>query len=675
MHTLKALIAVGLILSALYAWFGFGTDYGETSDEVNLPLLLQDLSALAVGMILATSVICLLSRRSISRQHSATFLAKIFTPSHAIVVVVFCWLTLSVTDYFFSRFYSPIRIDPSRLKDIGRGDWAGKSIGVALSGGGYRAALLHAGALYELNNRGVAVSHMSTVSGGSIIGTFYAVGGDPRDFLNAVIAGRFNLSRYVIRMDNVLRMICPEWVASLFQTADGICGITRVDIQARLLRELFLGDSDWDSLQGESVPALLINSTDLANGIAVGFSRTHVLFGSLLTGQPFTLRRDLRIKVPEEMSLSKVVAVSGAFPGAFPTTDVQLELLGPSLSEVADKNVRLRQWLERASHEGKPRTISLQLTDGGVLDNTGLMQFQNAWHLAHNPARRPGLFEEWEHKSGRRLDGDWFVPGVLALNGGKPFRSAERQSGLGVLARVLDVATGPTQRAAIENLTLARRLPLTVIDLSPDLLSLISSESPDPLSGRHSIAADDGLPIEGVGITLGGPLMAATERAWIGGSSILNRPDAIRYLANILPNSESNQRAIAAFRTIEERVAKLPPAKPNEAIEAPGLQPIPEWNRDYVRLLEWIESGRCLREGQGHIAADIICDQWELSVRLALDIEFALAVFHKTDTLKAQFSRAHAEAIFRLGRYLVHTGLPASHSELISRRPSENWAR
>ena len=53
----------------------------------------------------------------------------------------------------------------------------GKKIGLALSGGGYRAAAYHIGALRALHKLGVLdkVDVISSVSGGSIIAACYAL--------------------------------------------------------------------------------------------------------------------------------------------------------------------------------------------------------------------------------------------------------------------------------------------------------------------------------------------------------------------------------------------------------------------------------------------------------------------------------------------------------------------
>ena len=57
--------------------------------------------------------------------------------------------------------------------------YPGVTVAVALSGGGYRAAAIHAGVLRALDKLGVPIHYLSTVSGGSIIGGFYSLGYAP----------------------------------------------------------------------------------------------------------------------------------------------------------------------------------------------------------------------------------------------------------------------------------------------------------------------------------------------------------------------------------------------------------------------------------------------------------------------------------------------------------------
>src|SRR5437867_1637895 len=63
-------------------------------------------------------------------------------------------------------------------------------LAVALSGGGYRAALIHAGLLAYLKDQKVSIDVLSAVSGGSILGAAIAMGVTPTEFAKALYANK-----------------------------------------------------------------------------------------------------------------------------------------------------------------------------------------------------------------------------------------------------------------------------------------------------------------------------------------------------------------------------------------------------------------------------------------------------------------------------------------------------
>jgi hypothetical protein len=71
---------------------------------------------------------------------------------------------------------------------------------ITLSGGGYRAALTHAGLLWMLDQARVPIHMLSTVSGGSIIGTAYAAGWSPEDCKNDLQAASPGLTNNLLRL-------------------------------------------------------------------------------------------------------------------------------------------------------------------------------------------------------------------------------------------------------------------------------------------------------------------------------------------------------------------------------------------------------------------------------------------------------------------------------------------
>jgi hypothetical protein len=137
-------------------------------------------------------------------------------PDIALVfMIVGAWAGISLIDWARE---SPLKADSKRFDQIGPQSsivpveaqkWANLRIGLALSGGGYRAALFHAGLLHALEKLGIRVKVLSTVSGGSIIGAYYSVGGDPVAFKDAVKGGRLNLKRRMMLLHNAVRLPFP----------------------------------------------------------------------------------------------------------------------------------------------------------------------------------------------------------------------------------------------------------------------------------------------------------------------------------------------------------------------------------------------------------------------------------------------------------------------------------
>ncbi len=91
------------------------------------------------------------------------------------------WIVFSIADIFKQNhlnFDHNVITVPQPLE--------GNRLGLSLSGGGYRSALFHAGVLEAFLKLNIPIQAISSVSGGAIIGSFYARGGNPEDFLNAM---------------------------------------------------------------------------------------------------------------------------------------------------------------------------------------------------------------------------------------------------------------------------------------------------------------------------------------------------------------------------------------------------------------------------------------------------------------------------------------------------------
>ena len=284
-------------------------------------------------------------------------------------IVIFWLLTICIpTDNTI-----PLRATRSRLAPSDA--WNGVRVGVALSGGGYRAALVHAGVIDTLEYLRVPITNVSAVSGGSIIGTFYAAGGSPASFAAGVSDGHFNLLRWIIFSTYFLRLPFGMQIpGSDIALPPSSWGITRTEMQVSLLDDVIFRNMSLGQIhqyRNDTWPDIAIGATDLETGKLVGITSAGVFSLPPLTASDRLGFRTDNVKesfrgefnrsspteFPASESVARLVAASGAFPLVFPPIRIER----PSG----------RPWL---------------LADGGLLDNSGLVLFQG---LA-------SLLDEWK---------------------------------------------------------------------------------------------------------------------------------------------------------------------------------------------------------------------------------------------------------------------------------------
>ncbi len=152
-------------------------------------------------------------------------------------------------------------------------------VAVALSGGGYRAAVAHAGLLWALDRAGVPIHYLSTVSGGSIVGATYALGWSPADF-------RDHLKSTKPGLPNDLANFFPVFKQLLIPNYGS--GDTYA---AHFDRVYFHGDT----MDETGPPVLILNATRYQDGTREAFWPGHT----------------------PTKPLGRLVAASGAFPVAF----------------------------------------------------------------------------------------------------------------------------------------------------------------------------------------------------------------------------------------------------------------------------------------------------------------------------------------------------------------------
>lgn len=244
-----------------------------------------------------------------------------------------------------------------------------KRIGLALSGGGYRAAAYHIGTLRALNRLGILdnVDVISSVSGGSIISAYYALSKDDyanfessfikklqkgvlwSAFMNlALIAVFIPLSIWIIGwwfllIDLVLLFCCwykllpfSFWIEKLYD-------------------KYFFNGAKLSDLPIK--PLVAINSTDVATGTLFTFSKIK------MSGSKYEGNNGTEIFNHAEFPVSKAVMASSCVPFAF-------------------SPIRIDERYCNGYFKGeKPLLI-----DGGLYDNQGahkLSERQSSYHAEY----------------------------------------------------------------------------------------------------------------------------------------------------------------------------------------------------------------------------------------------------------------------------------------------------
>ncbi len=253
---------------------------------------------------------------------------------------------------------------------------------LALSGGGFRATLFHAGAIVRLNELGLLsrLARISSVSGGSITSARLARAWPQLTAQGGVFT---NLWDEVIEP---LRAFCSS---SVDITAIGLgavlpgkgVGDVLADIYDRLLDGMMLQDLP-------DAPQFVFNATNLQTGRLVRMQKSRIADYTIGEIPHPTLR------------VAVAVAASSAFPPVLSPVEIQLD---PATWRRLDGAIH---------HDDATYKAGLSLTDGGAYDNLALETV------------------------------DDFDP-VIVSDAGAPFASENTASGFWPkqMARVLDIAT------------------------------------------------------------------------------------------------------------------------------------------------------------------------------------------------------------------------------------------
>lgn len=425
-------------------------------------------------------------------------------PAVVAVAALAVWLVLSGLDAWMER--SPLPRDGQVLHPPSMPQrYAPLHVGLALSGGGYRAALVHAGVVDALGQLGVPVTHLSAVSGGAIIASYLSVGGSPAAFRDAVAAGRFRMTRDLLAAPNLVRLPSPGLAPGLdVRLWPFFDDFSRLDVQADLVdRVLLRGAQPARPDTRRQAPALMVCMTDLTQGLSVG-----AMDGGFLLQGP-TSRRYFQaheaIHLPGLDRLADRVAASGAFPGAFPARSVRATI------------TLLPQPLASSPRVGE---LELRLADGGVRDNLGLGLLQAADALAREAATQPAA-SGWR---GFTPPADWALDLTLVSDGGKFFQAEPRPGLLASTMRAIDLSGLET--GALRPLPQDAGRPVL-------LLSALGTLAPAPDA-----------------VIAGVPQTALRDAAYQYLRPALLAPDVLDRLAALSPRATEAQAALQAYRRL-----------------------------------------------------------------------------------------------------------------------------
>ena len=203
---------------------------------------------------------------------------------------------------------------------------ANKRIGLAMSGGGFRAAAFHLGVMRKLESIGLLdkLDLLSCVSGGSIAGAFVAANWDKPDKLDRLDA---YLRTRSIAVSSVIGGIFDPFETRLEKLADSYD------------RDLFHGATLSDLAGG---PRVYLNASNLATG--------NLFFFVAGGGLPEEMgEHELGVVPASDFKVSRAVAASSAFPPVFPPLRLDSSIYAHATS-----------------------VEYVTLTDGGVYDNMGI---------------------------------------------------------------------------------------------------------------------------------------------------------------------------------------------------------------------------------------------------------------------------------------------------------------
>ncbi|MGA2529811.1 MAG: patatin-like phospholipase family protein [Acidimicrobiales bacterium] len=235
-------------------------------------------------------------------------------------------------------------------------------IGLALSGGGFRATCFGLGCLRALHDQDLLeqVTVISGVSGGSVLTALYAYGPADFDEFNSLVVEQLRKGLQLevvaraLRPDTAARNLAHSTHAAIIRRAGEpvLRGANRTDALRDTLAARAFGERLMDQVTHSGL-ATVITATDLRTSNAMRFGSLRSSCSAYGT-------------VLEPVLVAEAVAASGAFPLLLPAVE--------------------RAYAFQAQPTAKPERHGVLLTDGGIYDNLGLSVLEpgrSASHTAH----------------------------------------------------------------------------------------------------------------------------------------------------------------------------------------------------------------------------------------------------------------------------------------------------
>ena len=229
-------------------------------------------------------------------------------------------------------------------------------IGLALSGGGFRATLFHLGAVWRLNELALlpSVARVSTVSGGSILAGLMAVRWTRLSFQDGVA------TNFREEIADPIWRFCSRGI-DVWAALGGL--LPGVNVLARHYQRHIVGKATLQDLPDH--PEFVFNAAHLETG------RNWIFCKNLMRTYKLGI-----VDLPDT-ELSLVVAASSAFPPAF----------SPVVLRLDPNNFRRSDFAELFDRVDLKRKVSL--TDGGVYDNLGVHAIRDLGTLLVSDASNP----------------------------------------------------------------------------------------------------------------------------------------------------------------------------------------------------------------------------------------------------------------------------------------------